>query len=510
MCYQSQFFLLKKEEILQKDFLPNEIFFLNECLGIPEVNRHYFLEEVTLKENEDFFFALPVRKSLPCLYMQSIAIKIFGIGIRFFENYDHDSGPCLQGKLPNGFLLKQAIPSYEKNSNNRLLLPQNSLTIFCSFFYLPSQEKQGSSGGIIIHQILRKCTTNIIKFSNINWHHKIPLPPPTPRFYFTSDTALVSCNIERCPRIFLDYDEIKNFTFPVGDYILNIRLDGILFPLYWHQYRTPISPFLVFSFLIVHRTEDYVGMFPGYKFYPDLFRFLKISGGCFADAAIPFMHDSGGYMPGSWYFHKTLDLYPKIARIIHAINLAQGIPEKKTLLRGHSMGGFTALKMAEHLTKAQIFAYNTHTDFMKVAEDKNYSYRAKPILKILTNSSDIHDIPPHVKDRVTVHPERMINKERSIIYCVNNICDLDFSKNFIPFLIQSKKDNRLKKLSFRHYLHDPNISSALKIQNGIDFIEIQNGINFIEYSDKDSGHASLGSKFELRIIDSQLTQLTRK
>ncbi|MDR0445381.1 MAG: hypothetical protein LBG98_03845, partial [Puniceicoccales bacterium] len=319
----------------------------------------------------EIYYHPPADERLPHTYRQSIVVKIFGDGVRFAQDYDYSPTIRLR-QLPHGFLLKRALSSQEKFSKNRLLLPTNFSGSFVSLCYVPKHSWVEEAGPalfvLILHQIVRPSGHQGTGDANpeINWNTKEPTSDTDPLASISSfilETPLEGRPTSEIPHITLKLEDgqLQNldgsdFNFPVGERILDIQLDGVTFPVFWHQ-KENSPPYRVFFFNGAGAQNAIFGRM-------SYLRELNLSGGCLCDASAMLPPKDLDLVEGLWFVGTAQEnFHPKFAYIIRTILQAQGISESHVLFMGSSMGGFMALKMAEYFSEAHIFTYNSQTDY---------------------------------------------------------------------------------------------------------------------------------------------------
>jgi hypothetical protein len=530
---ESHFYQLDQEEFLAKvPLLVKEAAELRSWqarLGIADEDCLCSLEEISLAEEEragatEIYFHLPADERLPHAYRQPIAVKIIGEGVRFAQDYDYS--PTFRSRqLPHGFLLKRALSAQEKSSNNRLRLSANFSGNFVSLNYVPGHSWSGEAGPtrlvLILHQIcgpggqaagttLRQVQESGERnvgipegIPEVSWNSKEPVLDSDPLASIPSfflETPLEGRPTAEIPHIALKLEDgqLQNlngspFEFPIGEHILDIRLDGVTFPVFWHQ-KTDSPPYRVFFFNGAGVLNDGQIHF-GRMTY---FRFLDISGGCMCDAAFPVLFsgypkDQQPPMASSWYLGTAAEnFHPKFAQIILTLTEVQHIPESNVLLMGDSMGGFMALKMAEYLPYAHAFAANSQVDFLTYNSQAKGLYNP-PLLYYLVQSTDPLYLSPELRNRMIVDTEKCTNSQRIILYIQNKPDTHHYSKHFLPFLHWTRQNPQTRDLLFYHIS-----PGELKIP------PLHQGVNAIEFSDPKIGHCTLTKDFELFIIDRML------
>jgi hypothetical protein len=486
---ESHFFKLNREEVLQKDCLPKEIFSLKECLGISEENCHYFLEEVSLaaEDGGKFYWSLPVTKDLNYAYRQPVAVKICHDGIHFLQDYDYDSIIHVK-KFPNGFVLKQVIPFQEKATDSCLVLAPEQSSVFVSLAYIAatlSDISQPEQLCIIIHQVLSN-NTDEASDVGLTWRFKetITEAPGSSIPSFILPVPFDGRPTAEIPHvdIKLEGNTLKNvsddsvFDFPPGEYILEIQVDGTTFPVFWHQ-KENSPPYRVFFFQPFNIRKYFFTRMT-------YFRSLNVSGGVIADPSSTLFRDTKGPVAGGWYLGTISDNFQhKVARIISAILAMQDISQPQILCMGSSAGGFMALKMTECFLEANAIAYNPQIDCIK--------YSKENIWRILRCSGYSQDsIPSEFRERMVIHP-KIVNKRRCVFY-VQNIFDTHYREHLLLFLQQIEQDSGILRILSHKTLKD------------ISFYPFHNGLNVFIIADPVNGHGALGRDFELPIIDSVL------
>ncbi|MDR2420227.1 MAG: hypothetical protein LBD40_02875 [Puniceicoccales bacterium] len=491
---ESHFFRLNGEEVFQKDCLPGEVLSLPARLGVPEEKCHYFLEEISLAAEDDgkYYWSLPVTEDLNYAYRQPIAVKICNDDIHFLQDYDYDSIIHLK-KPPNGFVLKRAMPFQESAVESSLILPEQ-LVMFVSLAYItpPIWElSQPAQVCIIIHQVLPNDTDATSDIA-ITWDFKEAiveeLESPVPSFILS-----VSLDGKRTAEIShvdikLEGNMLKNisddsvFDFPPGEYILDIQVDGITFPVFWHQKENSL-PYRVFFFQSFDRKKYSFGRMT-------YFRSLNLSGGVITDPSSAMFCDAEGPVTGGWCLGTISDNFQhKVERIISAILAMQNISQPQVLCVGSSAGGFMALKMAEYFQEVNIAAFNPQVDCPK--------YNKRNVEHILRCSGcSLDSITPEFGKRMIIHPQ-IVNNHRCIFYS-QNVFDPQYKVHFLPFLQQIEQDSDMLGILSRRTLKN------------IRFYPFRNGLNAFTIADPISGHFAIGRDFELPIIDNVLRSMARQ
>jgi len=513
---EARFFRLKREEVVQKNCLPPELLAFPERLGIPEERCHFFLEEISLspEDGNRFRWSLPAAEELACSYSQPVAVKIYGDGVQFLQEYDAGSAP-LSRQFPNGFLLKKAFPYLIRE--NQLLLTTAPPATFFSFCYLPHlgrDKRIPDRVCIILHQIFGsgERAAGIVGIgsgsgigSSSDWVFREPIIDPLSSIPgFILPTPLDGRPTAEIPHIALklEDDKLKNpdgsdFVFPIGEHILDIQLDGIKFPVFWHQ-KENSPPYRVFFFNGAWYPNDGALHFERMTYC----RFLNISGGCMCDVAFSVLFDApiGRQRlkrSAAWYLGSSIDnFHLKYKKIVLSFMKTQDFLEKSTLFAGSSMGGFMALKMAEHFSETGVLVFNPQTDYptfipSTLTDNTWDTFHHEWILQHLAGSTELLYVSPELRNRMIVHPEKIVNSKRCIVYTQNKADTHHYEKHFLPFLHWVKQN--------------PDISELLQytasgIQN-LNFLNLQRGLQAIEYNDPNAGHNSPSRDFELSIID---------
>jgi hypothetical protein len=500
---ESHFYRLDREEFLAK--VPSlvkeaeELRSWQKRLGIADENCLCYLEEISLSEAErpettEIYHHLPTDEHLPHTYRQPIAIKILGNTVRFAQDYDYNPSIQLR-QLPYGFLLKQVLSAQEKSSGNRLLLPANFSCSFVSLCFVPRHSLLGADQSariaLILHRIVgeRERSTGIASrqvresgggdtggtgttadTAEISWGVKEPIlfsDPLASIPSFLLETPLSGRPISEIPHIALKLEDsqLKSsdgspFVFPVGEHILDIRLDGIIFPVFWHQ-KENSPPYRVFFF------NGNVGR-PLDEFHRMTYlRAFNVSGGSLCDATPSI--STAHLQHCLWYLGgpNGNDFHPKYEKIISAILTKQQIPENHVLFMGSSMGGFMALKMAEYFLKAYAYAYNAQVD-VSISMWEN----TEGLLQWLGefSSSDQNYLSPELRNRMILHPEKIINDDRSIFLLQNKADGGHYRKHFLPFQHWTRQNPQTRDLLFYHIsLGEMEIPPLHKGLNAVEF-----------------------------------------
>jgi hypothetical protein len=431
---------LDREEVLQKSCLPEEISSLKERLGISEENCHYFLEEISLAEEDggNFYWSLPVAEDLNYAYRQPVAVKIYHDTIHFLQNYDYNPAIHVR-QFPNDFVLKRAMPFQEKAIENRLALPVGQHSwVFVSLVYIPSSmwgTSQLAQLCTIIHQVTGPSGG---AFGMIwNFQGAIPEPPECSVPSFILPTPLdgrPTAGIRHIA-IKLEEDVLKSvsdnsvFAFPPGEYILDIQLDGVTFPVFWHQ-KENSPPYRVFFFQSFDRKKYSFGRMT-------YFRSLNVSGGVITDPSSAMFSGAEGPVLGGWCLGTISDNFQqKVAKIISTIAAMQDISQPRVLCMGSSAGGFMALKMAEYFPEVNIAVFNPQIDCLK--------YNKKNVEHILRCTNFCDDIPPEFRRRMIADP--MIVNNRRCIFFSQNVFDRQYEEHFLPFLQRIEQDSSMPEI----------------------------------------------------------------
>jgi hypothetical protein len=490
----SNFFRLNKKEVLTKEpFLKKEFLLLAKRLEIADGQCYFFLEEASL-DQDDYYWNLPIIDYLSYSYRQLIAVKIYSEddSIHFVKNQDccktdlrekisHKKNSPQEG----GFLLKQAIPPHEKSEDNLLKIVRAQK--FISLCHtIPIESGELPQIYVIIHQIHKDNDGTVFQNLYETKEQITQLPLGASFILQTPLKGKAAENISHIP-IKLEDNKLKNdtdgcdFTFPPGEYILDILFDGIIFHLFWHQKRTP-SPYRIFFFNAVH-TNGKLMTFNRMTY----FRSLDVSGGCMLDTSLSLTPERApkGDLIGLWYLGKANDnFHLKFAALIRTIMHVQGIPEQNILFMGSSMGGFMSLKMAEYFPEANVFAYNPQTDFLAY-RDYPFGGTARVMAVLRHLMIDINCIPSEWRVCMMVHSE-IVNPQRVIAYVQNKADVHHYEEHFSPFLAQLSTETRLLS---RDFFKDPQL------------LRFHNGLNAIEFNDPVSEHTSVGRGFDLSVID---------
>ncbi|MDR2420226.1 MAG: hypothetical protein LBD40_02870 [Puniceicoccales bacterium] len=91
-----------------------------------------------------------------------------------------------------------------------------------------------------------------------------------------------------------------------------------------------------------------------------------------------------------------------------------------------------------------------------------------------------------------IHPEKVVNRKRIIIYTQSVADTPHYRGHFLPFLQQIEQDSDMLGILSRRTLKN------------IHFYQFRNGLNAFKIADPISGHFAIGRDFELPIIDSVL------
>jgi len=473
----------------EKDLrLPAEARTLPAQLGVRPENCHYFLEEITLAEEEPVYWHLPLDDRLSYAYRQMLAVRIFGGEVHFAQNYDADTAAYIPG-LPRNFLMRPAVPPWERAGENRLIAGSDDWPPeWVSLGYLPALEgaSAGSSARIVItfHQLSKGRSREAVARSAASlptFRRADPLPAVAP-----ASVPLDSL------------ESVGRYDFPPGECVLKIPLDGADFHVFWHQKEEsgdrPRYRIFFFNGAGVEGWRDFQRS--------EHFRYLDVSGGCMRDDAhsavlklknVP--PDRGGrygvdicgigYMgPAAENFH------PRYAKIIRAILERQKIPEEQVLFMGLSMGGFMALKMGEYFPKAHIFAYNFQSDFFQLVEwNDNWRIYFHGIWRLINDSEDPLYLSPDLRNRALVQPDLLINGGRCVVCIVDKSDTHHRERQFLPLLHWIKWGYP----QIRSWLHE-----HTSFQNP-ESLELCPGLHAIEIGE--AGHGGLGRDFELGILD---------
>ena len=498
---ESHFFRLEREEVLQKGCLPEEVLSLKERLGVPEENCHFFFEEVSLMEEDGgkFYWDLPVAEELNYAYRQPVAVRICHDTVHFLQDYDYDSVVHLK-KFPNGFVLKRAMPFQERATDDCLVLAPKQSLMFVSLTYITPplwDTPQPVQICIIIHQVLPTDGTSDV---SLTWNFKEAIAeapkPSIPSFILpvpldgrpTAEIPHVDIKLEGS--VLKKVSDNSVFTFPPGEYILKIQVDGVTFPVFWHQKENSL-PYRVFFFNAISYDQEQRSLFFNRMTYP---RFLNTSGGCLLDASALLASESGDpkLFSGMWFLGTASDnFHLKFAKIIRTIIGMQNIPERNVLLMGSSMGGFMAFKMAEYLTESSVFSYNPQIDYPVYTTSntwrKGYGER---VFQYLCGSVNLLYCPFELRNRMIIHPKKVVNRKRIVLYIQNMADTHHYERHFLLFLHQVKRD--------------PNIKDLLSEKIRLPLSDFRHGLVVFLFNDPVSGHNSIGRDFELPIIDSLL------
>jgi pimeloyl-ACP methyl ester carboxylesterase len=219
---------------------------------------------------------------------------------------------------------------------------------------------------------------------------------------------------------------------------------------------------------------------------------------------------------GMWYCGPVGgDYYGRYAAFVRDLISAEGIPESQVLLMGSSMGGFMALKMAEFLPEASVFAYNPQTDFMRFLKgeffepEKRVSLVTSLLGRKLTPQDRLDTLIRELEaspkfalvQSASIDPLQLVarpeSRRRCIAYFQHVRDEYHFTHHYTPFL------QRLTPMGTRQPLFQEE-----RFQNPSDFRIPHPGILVMPFGAHDlSGknpHLAKGSEFEIPIIDKML------
>jgi hypothetical protein len=149
---------------------------------------------------------------------------------------------------------------------------------------------------------------------------------------------------------------------------------------------------------------------------------------------------------------------------------------------GSSMGGFMALKMTEYLPRAHAFSYN---NLVACFDGCKHHYT-----QYLIGTKEIRYVSPEMRNRGLIHPEKVVNPQRCVLFLQNSADPFFYQTGFLPFLHWVKQNPVIEPLLF----YCTNFKESLTSYP-------RQGLYMAEINRPDIPHLPLSVEFELSIID---------